>query len=165
MDYDVISEELAKTWVKGCPNLSFIYLHADEYVDHTHVISCETWKSLVSTHPKLLVDFRGYNFQDAKQMPDILSAAIPLFKLSWQTYRKVTTESELTRLLNHVARYHRTIKHLYLGLLGHFPHLDTTAVQNILSKCKDLQPFQCTNETRTLAYEYTWGLYQDNWWI
>ncbi|CAL1534281.1 unnamed protein product, partial [Lymnaea stagnalis] len=88
MDYDVISELLIKTWVTGCQNLSFIYLYADEYVHRTQVITCETWESLVNSHPKLLVEFRAFSFQDSKEMPYMLSPEIPLFKLSWDRYKE-----------------------------------------------------------------------------
>ncbi|CAL1534279.1 unnamed protein product, partial [Lymnaea stagnalis] len=111
----------------GCPNLSFIGLVADKQVDPAQVISCETWKLLVRTHPNLLVEYKASQSQDIKQLLEILSPAIPLFELSWYRSGDVTTEFELTRLLHRVANYHRTIKHLYLSLSGHYTNLDTTA--------------------------------------
>ncbi|CAL1530157.1 unnamed protein product [Lymnaea stagnalis] len=163
-DYYFISEELAKSWVMACPNLSFIRLVSDEYIHPTHVVSCETWKSLVRTHPNLLVEFNASDIQDTKHMLDILSPAIPLFDLSWERFED-TTEFEMIRLLHRVAHYHRTIRYLSLRISGQFPNLDTKAVQNILSKCTKLLPFQCEKETNPVFHENKWNLSQNRWWF
>ncbi|CAL1534267.1 unnamed protein product [Lymnaea stagnalis] len=165
-DYNLISEELVKTWVTTCPKLTFIKLCANDYVHPNHVISCEAWKSLVGTHPNLLVEFESSEIPDLKQMNDILSPAIPLFELSWYTFQN-TSEFELTRLLNRVAHYHRTVKHLCLRLSGQFPNLNTTAVQNILSKCSHLLPFKCVTKSKrkTFTGKKAWGLVQETSWL
>ncbi|CAL1534280.1 unnamed protein product [Lymnaea stagnalis] len=160
--YAEMSEELVKTWVTGCPNLSFIKFLAFEYAHPAHVITCETWTSLVSTHPNLLVELRASMFHDVKRLLEMLSPAIPLLNLSWSTYKEAATEIELTIILHRVAHYHRTIKHLYLRLLGPFPNLNTTTVQNILSECKNLLPFRCWNVFPYCGEQNLWQLYQQH---
>ncbi|CAL1534278.1 unnamed protein product [Lymnaea stagnalis] len=98
-------------------------------------------------------------------MIDILSPAMPLVGLTWYTTEMDTTEFELTRLLQRVSNYHRTIKHLTLNISGKFPNLDKTAVQNMLSKCTHLLPFICKNFPQTFTDGNTWCLTQHSLWF
>ncbi|CAL1534266.1 unnamed protein product [Lymnaea stagnalis] len=178
MDYATMSEEVIKSWTKSSPLLKYICLQAEEfspdfwtfmrrsrraYPLSDHLIPCEAWQDLVTTHPDLTVTLKVEEIESTRKMLPILSPAIPMSKLRWQVREDgATSESELTELLHRVARYHRTIKELFLEIPGDFPRIDTVSVQSILSNCRNLLPFTCEKSVYSFTERNVWRLRQVN---
>ncbi|CAL1534262.1 unnamed protein product [Lymnaea stagnalis] len=155
IDYALVADELIQLWSRECPTLEYIKLWA---IPQNNIIRNDSWKTLVKTHPELLVELHAYDHLDTEITPAILTSAMPVYDLTWDTLFGFTSEVELTNFFRRVASYHKTIERIFLMFGVEFEIPETFSVHNILSNCSNLLPYKFENR---IPNSRVWMLSQD----